>query len=110
MALPIGLERHESGYRESDPGTHLGKVMRYHYATSAWEPARGIEPRPPPYQGGMLPLPPSRRELAAQGSNLESSGVKSRRVCQFPHRPSRAAYPCRRGCLRGTGSALCQVS
>jgi hypothetical protein len=25
-----------SGYRESDPGLHHGKVMRYHYATSAW--------------------------------------------------------------------------
>jgi hypothetical protein len=36
VALPVGLERHESGYRESDPGPHLGKVMRCHYATSAW--------------------------------------------------------------------------
>lgn len=26
----------QSGYRESDPGPHLGKVMRCHYATSAW--------------------------------------------------------------------------
>ena len=28
----------QSGYRESDPGLHHGKVMRYHYAPSAWSP------------------------------------------------------------------------
>jgi hypothetical protein len=25
-----------SGYRESDPGLHHGKVLRCHYAISAW--------------------------------------------------------------------------
>jgi hypothetical protein len=35
----FGLERHESGYRESDPGLHHGKVTRCHCATSAWSPS-----------------------------------------------------------------------
>lgn len=48
------------------------------------EPARRIELRLHPYRGCVLPLPLGRHELGAQGSNLEVSAFKARRVCQFP--------------------------
>jgi hypothetical protein len=33
-----------SGYRESDPGLHHGKVMRCHYATAAWSLSGELNP------------------------------------------------------------------
>jgi hypothetical protein len=56
LALPLGLERHESGYRESDPGLHLGKVMRCHYATSALGLLQVPILRPRPYRRRAPPL------------------------------------------------------
>jgi hypothetical protein len=61
------------------------------------EPARRIELRLRPYQGRVLPLPLGRHELGAQGSNLEVSAFKARRVCLFPYRPSRASPQGRTG-------------
>ena len=60
--LPIGLERRESGCRESDPGLHHGQVMRCHYATSAWsrhpvptQAIRGTKAEPQPCAAARSP-------------------------------------------------------
>ena len=56
MGVPIGAE---DGIRTRDP--HLGKVMRYHCATSAW--ANTLSRRPPPEQKGQSGRPRPRVAL-----------------------------------------------
>lgn len=67
---------------------HRGRVTRYPLRHVRVEPARRIELRLRPYRERVLPLSLGRRELGAQGSNLEISRSKAERVCRFPYRPS----------------------
>lgn len=67
---------------------HRGRVTRYPLRHVRVEPARRTELRLRPYRVRVLPLSPGRRELGAQGSNLEISRSKAERVCRFPYRPS----------------------
>lgn len=95
-----------SGHRESDPGPHLGKVTRYHYATSAWSLRTDSNRRPPPYRGGALAAGATKAWLRELESDQRARDPKSRRDTVNPPRNG-AAYPDRTGRLRGTSSALC---
>ena len=57
----------------------------------------------------MLPLPLGRHELGAQGSNLEVSAFKARRVCRFPLPPikSRHSVSSRTACFTRAGPQPC---
>ena len=102
--LPIGLERRESGCRESDPGLHHGQVMRCHYATSAcsrhpvparvirgttaepqpWRrcaPQRGFEPRQPgPGPGGLPVSRPGNEQLRKGKASVGEPCVGMERI------------------------------
>ena len=49
-----------TGFEPAD--LHHGEVALFLLSYIRVEPARGVEPRPPPYRGGMLPLSPNRHQ------------------------------------------------
>src|SRR5262249_54326671 len=72
----VGLERLKSGYRESDPGLHHGKVMRCHCATSAWSLLRELNPDHRRTEAACCRYHQAGVKLGAQGSNLKAPGSK----------------------------------
>jgi hypothetical protein len=88
--LPLTLRSHgaDDGLRARDPDD--GNVVRYQLRHVRMEPARGIEPRPPPYQGGMLTVATKQARAGRPGLGPGNSRFKVERVCQFPYRPMRA--------------------
>jgi hypothetical protein len=110
----------QSGYRESDPDLHHGKVMRCRYAISAWSPPDPKSGRaaicalvtasPPPvptrascpYRG----LPGAgRRAKCASAGELATSGIAGPACLPVGVRAHGAATRCRAGppALRGPG-------
>lgn len=99
-----------SGYRESDPGLHHGKVMRYHYATAAGSPQEVPILRPRPYQGRA---PPLSYEGTVPGAGLEPAcaGFKVQPGCQQPTpEQSRLPVPIRASRLTGARSQPCATA
>jgi hypothetical protein len=71
------MARSQSGYRESNPELHLGKVMRCHYATSAWSLRPVLTRGPLPYRGSTLPLSYGGMKLAGLDSNQRRTMIQS---------------------------------
>lgn len=82
-AFPKNADTTQSGHRESDPGFHLGTVMRCHYAMSARpigpdgrdRPARGLG-GPAGSRPAELPITPAAIGSPLQVSNPSPSPYK----------------------------------
>jgi hypothetical protein len=80
----VGLEGLGASDGVRTRGLDVGNVARYLLRHARSEPARRIELRLPPYQGGVLPLSLSRRVVRLTGleSNQRTRDPKSRCPCQ----------------------------